>query len=74
MLAEIWTGCKCPNAETWNVGTYTEFDNDKDYKIPYCTICMSTNIIPKKNENGLQCMHGLTDDEIFWENENDEER
>lgn len=71
MLTEIWTGCKCKDGETWHVGIHKEFDceNDKEYEIPYCTICMSDNIKPKMID-GLQCMHGLTDEEIFWEQQN----
>lgn len=72
MLAEIWIGCKCEGGETWHVGIHEETDIERDeiYEIPYCTICMSDNIRPKIVD-GLQCMHGLTPDELFWEQQNE---
>lgn len=61
-LANIYTGCKC--GETWNVSTGQTEDVERDevYHFDYCTVCGGTNLT-QKFENGLPCMHEITEEE-----------
>lgn len=75
MFAQIYTGCKCRDGETWRVGIHTEIDtdNDESYEIRYCLICMGDNLTAK-TQDGFPCYHALDHDEIMAEIEfNDDE-
>lgn len=73
-LAQIYTGCKC--GETWQVsqGQTEDIENDEVYTFLYCEICNGTNLTEKK-ENGVPCMHAITQEEhesLMWNSEDED--
>lgn len=65
-LAQIYTGCKC--GETWRVTPQQIIDTERDDVETYlvCDVCGGT-VWEEKKENGLNCMHALTEEEHLQE-------
>lgn len=73
MVAPIYR-CYCKNGETWQVTEVIDVDTERDevYNWFVCDLC-GRPVIEPKLVNGVQDHHALTDDEIFWMQEKEQQ-